>query len=147
MWTFLGGNFIETGVVQSTQLTNKEGHKLAGLLIKLSPFRQTIIFAFGQEPYLRRDVSVDVKTVDSEEDVQKLQELQDLIIQQSERWDSNNCMLVDFDPPLHIPPEEDQILLNKYQMPQPSTFKPSRSVIEPMLTKVRHTVYRKIFLC
>ena len=75
-----------------------------------------------------------------------MQELQDLIIQQSERWDSTNCMLVDFDPLLHIPPEEDQILLNKYQMPQPSTFKPSRSVIEPMLTKVRHTVYRKIFL-
>ena len=47
-------------------------------------------------------------------------------------------MLIDFEPPLHIPPEEDQVLLNKYQMPQPSTFKPSRSVIEPLLTKANY---------
>lgn len=63
---------------------------------------------------------------------------QDLIIQQSERWDATNCNVIDFDPPLHVPPEEDQLLLGKYQMPQPATFKPSRSVIEPLLTKTNY---------
>ena len=46
--------------------------------------------------------------------------------------------MIDFDPPLHVPPAEDQLLLGKYQMPQPGTFKPSRSVIEPLLTKANY---------
>ena len=53
-------------------------------------FRQTVIFAFGCEPYLRRDLSVDVKPVEkdaildddnADESEEKLQELHDLIIQ------------------------------------------------------------------
>ena len=38
----------------------------------------SIVFVFGNEPYLRRDLAVDVKTVekDSAEDSEKLQELQ-----------------------------------------------------------------------
>ena len=40
--------------------------------------------------------------------------------------------------PIEIPPEEDLYLYQKYPMPQPSNFKPSRSVVEPTLTKLNY---------
>ena len=97
-------------------------------------FQQTIIFSFGTEPYLRKDILVDVKPLDGDEEM-KLQNLQDTLIKQTERWSKSNCIMKDFDPPVHIPPDEDKYLYQRYPMPQPNSFKPTKNVIEPSLTK------------
>ena len=48
-------------------------------------FRQSVVFSFGPDPpYLRQDLCVEV-TPHSDDDENKLKELQDSIIQQSER--------------------------------------------------------------
>ncbi len=47
-------------------------------------FRQSVIFSFGFEPHLRQDLCVDVVPV-SDEEGSKLQELQDILVKQSER--------------------------------------------------------------
>ena len=48
-------------------------------------FRQSVVFNFGSDPYLRQDLCVDVTPPASEDDENKLKELQDSIIQQAER--------------------------------------------------------------
>ena len=112
-------------------------------------FRQTIVFSFGLEPYLRKDVSVEVKPpailetsddheVTEEASALKLQKLQDVLVTQTERWSQANCQIKDFQPPIQLPPDEDKFLYQKYPMPQPATFRPSKSVIEPSLTKFNY---------
>ena len=100
-------------------------------------FKQSVIFSFGSEPYLRKDVSVDVKlALDDEES--KLEELQDILVAQGERWSGTNCQIRDFNPPLLIVPPEDTFLYQSYPMPQPVSFKPSKAVIEHSLTKMNY---------
>ena len=100
-------------------------------------FKQSVIFSFGSEPYLRKDVSVDVKpALDDEES--KLEELQDILVAQGERWNEKNCQIRDFNPPLQIVPPEDTFLYQNYPMPQPVSFKPSKAVIEHSLTKMNY---------
>jgi len=101
-------------------------------------FKQSVIFSFGSEPYLRKDVSVDVKpALDDEES--KLEELQDILVAQGERWSGANCQIKDFSPvPLQVVPPEDQFLYQNYPMPQPASFRPSRAVIEHSLTKLNY---------
>lgn len=110
-------------------------------------FRQSIIFSFGSEPHLRQDLCVDVKPLSSNEENQ-LKVLQETIIQQSERWDKANTTIKDFDPPLDCPAAEDNELYVKYAAPQPSKFKPSKSVIDPHLTKhnYRNRMHELLFI-
>ena len=101
--------------------------------------------------YLRRDVSVEVKPevklsedgekedLEDEEEILKLQKLQDVLVSQTERWSITNCGAIkDFQPPILAPPDEDKFLYQKYPMPQPATFRPSKSVIDPSLTKFNY---------
>ena len=68
-----------------------------------------------------------------------LQKLQDVLVSQTERWSITNCGAIkDFQPPILAPPDEDKILYQKYPMPQPATFRPSKSVIDPSLTKFNY---------
>ena len=101
-------------------------------------FRQTVVFSFGSAPYLRKDVSVEVKPAsDSLEELQ-LKELQDILVKHTERWNQANCVIKDFQPSIQTPNQEDQFLYRNYPMPQPTTFRPSKNVVEPNLTKFNY---------
>ncbi len=99
-------------------------------------FDQSIVFGFGQEPYLRQDLKVDVKPLsisDEDDEEAKRQDFQETVLS-VERWDGTNSTIIDFTPPLNASSPEDSILYAKYPTPQPKTFKLSKSVFEPTLT-------------
>ena len=56
----------------------------------------------------------------------------------TERWSPNNCVIKDFQSSVQTSPEEDKFLYQKYPVPQPNTFRPSKNVIEPNLTKYNY---------
>ena len=56
----------------------------------------------------------------------------------TERWSPNNCVIKDFQPSIQTPNQEDQFLYKNYPMPQPTTFRPSKNVVEPNLTKFNY---------
>ena len=57
-------------------------------------FRQSVIFSFGFEPHLRQDLCVDVVPV-LDEDETKIQQLQETLIKQAERYSTLTTQIPD----------------------------------------------------
>ena len=105
-------------------------------------FRQSVIFNFGSEPFLRKDLCVQVIPKDDheleEDEEAKKTMFEEKLIHQTERWDENNCQLIDFDPPFLVYDPQDKALMDTYPHPQPHTFRLPPSVLEPTLTSANY---------
>lgn len=105
-------------------------------------FRQTVVFDFGQQPVLIKQICVDVIPVS---DADKIQEIRnEMVLSTAERWNSDNAKIclytTPFVPHLTTPAYladelREKELLERYPCPKASTF----TLTQPTITEKRLT--------
>jgi len=95
-------------------------------------FKQTVVFDFGERPLLSKTVIADVVPFSHDSDVQSVKES---ILFISDLWDSTNSDIIRFQPTPPKVHKDEEEMLAKYPMPQPSKFNMSEAVTEQLLTR------------
>ncbi|XP_012946925.1 probable helicase with zinc finger domain [Aplysia californica] len=87
-------------------------------------FRQTIVFDFGVEMILMREVQVESAPATDPEKIRK-----EITLSEAHRWNERTVTLVSFEPRPVSHSERERALLAKYTLPQPDKFCPSETVM------------------
>ena len=107
-------------------------------------FREDVVFNFGQEPHLKQVLTVKVSPSrtgdggDGEEEDEEFKRFQDQLLVQKVRWDSTNTTIIDFDPPMLTPNEDDKTIVESYFHPQPEKFQINQSTFDKHLSRVNY---------
>lgn len=80
-------------------------------------FRQSIVFDFGVDVILLREVQVESAPASDAEKVRK-----EITLTEAHRWNEKTVKLVNFDPRPASHSEAEQALMAKYQLPRPDKF-------------------------
>ncbi|GFS08344.1 helicase with zinc finger domain 2 [Elysia marginata] len=80
-------------------------------------FRQSIVFDFGVDAVLMREVQVESAPASDAEKVRK-----EITLTEAHRWNEKTVQLVNFDPRPASHSEAEQALMAKYQLPRPEKF-------------------------
>ncbi|KAK3765648.1 hypothetical protein RRG08_063685 [Elysia crispata] len=80
-------------------------------------FRQSIVFDFGVDAILMREVQVESAPASDAEKVRK-----EITLTEAHRWNEKTVQLVNFDPRPASHSEAEEALMAKYQLPRPDKF-------------------------